>query len=661
MSSLLVIKGPNLGVRYEIGDRARIGRGEDTDIQVADPNVSRHHAEIVRNRMAYTIIDTGSKNGVQVNGEWTKEKLLLRNDEIQIGNTVFLFNSDLNIRNARFSNNSVYLYPAENATVEIARKQSQLSTLTGPDRQSVDFLLRFSELFAGEPAPLSQTANRLMSQVMELLLADGALLLLRDSISGEMLPIVALPPDVPARINRQLLATVAEDRNALLLSERTPDLATAEPVNMGQPQVSPKQGEPVGTLADETNPAWNETTGSAQPDSPVLDEYVANPAYHSTLCAPLVQDDQTIGIMLVEKKSKDFFSLRDLGLLQAVARMATGTLQAAQVLDRLSGAETATVEEKIIPSRNTRVQEIFVAAARAALGDSPMLILGEGGTGKEVLARHIHESSGRGNGPFITVNCAAVLPALMDIELFGYERGAFSGATKTTLGRIERAEAGTLFLDDISEMEFAVQAKLLRFIQERVFYRVGGLRAINANARIVAASSVDLPAAVAEGKFREDLLARLGAVTFQLPPLRERREDVAALTDAFIQKHSQRMGKKILGANDAAISMLQNADWPGNIRELDNAVERAVLLSRNRILAVSDFSRIEFRGRRQIGDDSKSSTGVRRLEEIERSYIEAALREYNWNQVKAAEALGIHRNTLRNKIAEYGLDSDRER
>jgi transcriptional regulator with PAS, ATPase and Fis domain len=292
-----------------------------------------------------------------------------------------------------------------------------------------------------------------------------------------------------------------------------------------------------------------------------------------------------------------------------------------------------------------------------------MLITGESGTGKEVLARHIHELSPRRGGPFVAINCSAIPATLFESELFGYERGAFTGAQRTTPGKVEAAHGGTLFLDEIGDLDLSLQPKLLRFLQERVFYRVGGTRAISADVRIIAATNTDLEAAVREGRFRQDLLYRLNVMQLHMPPLRERREDIPALIDYFVMRCANRLGVKVLGANDAAVALLQSYDWPGNIRELENAIERAVLLARGRILTPADFSWIQASQTPSASaENARQRQGglimpLMSIADAERRLIERALRETNWNQMRAAEILGIHRNTLRNKIAEYGLDS----
>jgi transcriptional regulator with GAF, ATPase, and Fis domain/pSer/pThr/pTyr-binding forkhead associated (FHA) protein len=658
MSFLLVIKGPNIGLRYELGDRTRIGRLGENEIQVADPNVSRVHAEIIKDRMAFTIHDRGSKNGLLINGKETNDKILLRNDEIQVGNTVFLFNSELNIRNARFSNNSVYLYPANDETVQSARKQSALDQLQGRERESIEFVLKFAELFSAPPAPLADTAERLMTQVQTLFQADTAILMLREG--EDFRPVVALPAGRPAGINRALVASVIEEKSGLVSSERVhlPPMQDESNLNSSETPL------PTERRRSNSPDAGNRTADSEieKELAPVSGGGDLTPM--STLCVPIMEGENVIGMFILEKAELDSYSLRDLGLLQAVARLATGTIEAGRLLDRESvrAASRAHDEGKldtanVANTRSLRIQEILNAARRSAETPVTVLVTGETGTGKELLARYIHEHSPRTKGPFIAVNCGAIPANLFESELFGFEKGAFTGANKTTAGKVEAAQGGTLFLDEIGELDISLQPKLLRFLQDKAFYRVGGTRAIDADVRIVAATNVDLAAAVRAGAFREDLWYRLNVVPFHMPALRERREDIAPLVDAMVVKYAATLNRRILGANDAALSLLQKYDWPGNIRELENAIERAVLLSNGKILTITDFAHIdEARRRTQSQTDLERKRDTKPLAEVERQHIIVALKKYSYNQARAAEALGLHRNTLRNKIIEYGID-----
>ena len=295
-----------------------------------------------------------------------------------------------------------------------------------------------------------------------------------------------------------------------------------------------------------------------------------------------------------------------------------------------------------------------VADSRATV-----LVTGESGTGKELVARALHYNSSRGNGPFVRLNCAALPKELMESELFGHEKGAFTGAIKQTRGRFEMADGGTLLLDEISEMDLSLQAKLLRVLQEREFERIGSTRTISVDVRIVATTNRDLVEEVEEGHFREDLFYRLNVIEIRLPPLRKRREDIAALAGHFVQRFNDDNGKRIEGISDEALELLMEYDWPGNVRELENQIERAVVVSRRPILDVADFPQtFERGGPRRGGEDLQVGLTVR---EMERRLIMGTLEAFGGNRTDAAAQLGISTRTLRNKLHEYGaMDAFKE-
>ncbi len=305
-------------------------------------------------------------------------------------------------------------------------------------------------------------------------------------------------------------------------------------------------------------------------------------------------------------------------------------------------------------SGSPEVQKLIVLAERAAPTPSNVLITGESGTGKEVFARFIHRRSGRSDGAFIAVNVGGIPETLLESELFGYEKGAFTGADRMKTGLFEAASGGTLFLDEIGDMPLHLQVKLLRAIQDRSIQRLGSVRQVKLDVRIIAATNRSIEKEVENGSFREDLFYRLNVVRLHLPPLRERTEDIPALCGNFIAAMNVRMGRNIRGISAEAVEALQRYRFPGNIRELENLIERAFILTDDDELSLSAFS---FQG--SDGADTKK---IRRpaagtLKEIEKTAIQEALSRWEGRKAKAAEELGIDRKTLFNKIREYGLES----
>jgi len=300
------------------------------------------------------------------------------------------------------------------------------------------------------------------------------------------------------------------------------------------------------------------------------------------------------------------------------------------------------------------MEEIVNMAGRVASSRTTVLIQGESGTGKEVFARLIHATSPRSAKPMIVVNCGAIPETLLESELFGHEKGAFTGATARRIGRFEEADGGTLFLDEIGELSPPVQVKLLRFLQEREFQRLGGNQTIRADVRIISATNRNLEERVKEGAFREDLYYRLNVVSMTVPPLRDRRGDIPLLIEYFTKRFSSENDKKIEGLSSEAMDTLLKYDYPGNVRELENIIERAVVIARDRVISVKDlpFGAIspdhftEQKGGGLLKDE---------IESLERTRIEEALEETGNNQTRAAELLGITERTLRYKLKKYGL------
>ena len=303
-----------------------------------------------------------------------------------------------------------------------------------------------------------------------------------------------------------------------------------------------------------------------------------------------------------------------------------------------------------------RMQEVLSLVRRVAPSDATVLIRGESGTGKELIARAIHHASPRAAGPLVAVNCAALPEGLLESELFGHERGAFTGAAATRKGRFELADGGSLFLDEIGDLPLHLQVKLLRVLQERRFERVGGVRTVSVDVRVLAATHRNLEALVREGRFRDDLYYRINVVTLLLPPLRERREDLPPLMYHFLTRFAEKNGKTIRGLTREARDALLRYDYPGNVRELENLIERAVVLTRDEVIGKSDLP---------LSLDEQAPEGeapaglVAAVEGLERRMIRDALSRAGGVQTRAAELLGISERVLRYKLRKYGLAGDR--
>jgi len=328
-------------------------------------------------------------------------------------------------------------------------------------------------------------------------------------------------------------------------------------------------------------------------------------------------------------------------------RLAAETAYLRSEIERLRGVDS-------LIGKSAAMNAIKQLVRRAGMTDSTVLVSGESGTGKELVARALHHHSPRRDRPFVTVDSGGLVETLIETELFGHVKGAFTGATSTRQGRFEVAHGGTLFLDEVANLSPSVQGKLLRALQEREITKVGSAQIVKVDVRIIAATNRDLSKQVASGEFREDLFYRLSVIPINLPPLRERKEDIPSLANHFVLKYNgKRAVPCVRDISDEALSMLADYDWPGNVRELENVIERAVVLTNSEVLKPLDLVWHEFSPAVSLGDTPAANL---RLGDIEREHIKKALALFNGHKVKTAQALGIDRKTLRNKIRRYGLD-----
>ncbi len=348
-----------------------------------------------------------------------------------------------------------------------------------------------------------------------------------------------------------------------------------------------------------------------------------------------------------------------------------GQVMRTEVLIETKAPETVSANRII--GKSSAIQEVLKMIGRVAASDVSVLLVGESGTGKELVARAIYQNSQRADKPFLAVNCAAIPETLLESELFGYEKGAFTGATRRKIGKFQQADGGTIFLDEIGDMSLSTQAKILRVLQEGTYERLGSEETLHANVRIIVATNQNLEQLILEKKFREDLYYRIKVITITLPPLRMRKEDLPDLADYFIQKHSASLGKNKVSISSEAMELMKNYDWQGNIRELENVLKRAILLSKSNVIQAdmiatdlkpakrkldeSNIDRLSF----FIPGDLESYHGKLYdmvLAEVEKDLIIAALKKANGNQAQAAQLLGISRVMLHQRIEKFNIKTD---
>ncbi len=335
-----------------------------------------------------------------------------------------------------------------------------------------------------------------------------------------------------------------------------------------------------------------------------------------------------------------------------------------RLLARIEAYDRAEIVPRFenIVGESPQMKEVFRTIEKVARSNATVLVLGETGVGKELVAEALHRNSSRSDRPFVKMNCAALHESLLESELFGHERGAFTGADRQRTGRFELANEGTLFLDEIGNMTASTQAKVLRVLQEREFERLGGSRTVKVDVRLVAATNKNLEEAIHRGEFREDLYYRLNVVNISVPPLRERKEDIVPLASHFIERYAKELKKDVRGLEPAAVRALKRHTWPGNIRELENTIERAVLMAEARFLQEEDLN-LGAAGR--AASDNIASLNLRlpptgiALDELERQAILEALRISNWVQKDAAKFLGISSRVMNYKVAKYEIKNTR--
>lgn len=380
----------------------------------------------------------------------------------------------------------------------------------------------------------------------------------------------------------------------------------------------------------------------------------------SFLCVPIRLHDQVVGALSVDHLPVDAATLEDeLHLLQIIAALLAHT--ALESLDRMAEAAPAPERPRGFVGNSEAMHQIYAQIAQVGPSPATVFLQGESGTGKELAARAIHAASPRAGGPFVSINCAALPETLIESELFGHERGAFTGAAQMRKGRFELARGGTLFLDEVGELSLLTQAKLLRVLQERAFERLGGMETLRADVRIIAATNRDLERMVAEGGFRRDLFYRLNVFPIFLPPLRERQEDILPLAAHFLGRFSAGGGHGRAHLSLAVMDMLQRYAWPGNIRELQNVMERAALLLGSGRVVLPQHLPTALHG--QVAADRRGGGGATlpggslaaRLDEVERASIEEALESCGGHMGKAAAALGLTERVMALRLKKYGI------
>ena len=623
---LLALSGPLQKTEFSLEATVCIGSASSNLIRVQDAGVSAQHCRIAVENGRFILTDLDSSTGTFVNGMPVKQRELDSGDQIAVGDSVFLFQTDV----SRAISNPLQLddgLTEKPPLQQIHRDEllylnpEALAALPQQERLSrnLSALLRISTAI-GSIRDVQSLQWALLGMIFDVVPAErGAVILVKDS-SLEILSHVAWDraagPDQPVHVSQALLRKVIEERVFLLDT----------PVAGGGALSAANASEQIAA---------------------------------SVLCVPLVAAHSPIGIIYLDSTNPGTpFTEDDLQLASAIAGLAAIAIENARQFESL-GIENqqlraqASLEHDMV-GRSARMREVYQFIERVAPSDATVLICGESGTGKELAARAIHNNSNRKSHPFVALNCAALTETLLESELFGHEKGAFTSAIAQKKGMIEVAEGGSLFLDEIGELSPILQAKLLRVLQEREFTRVGGTRSIKINVRFLAATNKDLQKEVKEAKFRADLFHRLNVISLVLPPLREHAEDIPALAEYFAARYAKKCNRVVKGISPAARASLQSYEWPGNVRELENAMERAVVIGSSEMILPEDLPEplLETSSPGTAETPAKYHDAIRNLK---KQLIMGALEQADGSFTHAAKILGVHANYLHRLINNLDL------
>ena len=593
-----------------------IGRDPSNQLSIADSTLSRRHCVLEKTADGFVVRDLGSRAGTVVNGAATTNVLLQHGDRIAVGDSTFLYLAET----GESPPPTVELYDqslGDESTVQLPPQEA----LAGDPEKVLE--IPASDHLAHELGTLLHVATRigsvpdveslqwqLLGPIFDLVPADRGAILIFGSTPEEISSVAAWDRvSGPARVvnvSRTVVRQVVEERAGLLVNDVGASVALK------------------------------------------LSDSLFNAPMQSLLCVPLVLAGQTAGVIYLDStRFLERFTEHHLKLMSAVAGIAALALENARRWQLLHNENRrlrteAGIEHDMV-GESPAMAAVFQKIARLAPSDASILICGESGTGKELAARALHRNSPRADKPFIAINCAAITETLLESELFGHEKGAFTGAVGAKPGQFEVAEGGTVFLDEIGDVAPALQAKLLRVLQEREFYRVGGTKPIRVDIRVVAATNKDLAAEVTAGRYRQDLYYRLNVVSFVMPSLRDRKPDIPLLAQHFVDRFSRKCKRAVKGVSPEALACMANYSWPGNVRELENVIERAVILGADEWILPEDLPETVMEPQTSGGDPTRYHEAVLALK---RELITKAVEQANGNYTEAGKLLGLHPNYL---------------
>lgn len=612
-SRVVVVSGRSKGtvVRFT-GDQLSVGRDSANNLSLRDRAVSRRHFTISKSDAAFHLIDLESHNGTFVNGIPVRRKLLTHGDTLRVGRCelVFLITED------------------EGLVLEPVQFQ---------DEDESDSLLTTTNVRAYSPVSQGTDVGRMARDLNALFKIANTINSIRD-----------LEP-LQQRLLQLIGEVIPADTGAIVILRH----ADEEPISSCVWERHPSASPQIAIRREIVQRALWER-------SPILSKPSDSKENGEILCVPLVGVERTVGVLYMAANSKEH-KLEDghVHFVSSVAGIAAVTLENVLATEALRSENRRLQAEldlqDVIIGESKAMHQVENFISRVAKSDSTVLIRGESGTGKELVARAIHRNSPRADKPFVAINCAAIPEALLESELFGHEKGSFTGAIATKKGRLEIAEGGTVFLDEIGELAPMLQAKLLRALQQHEFERVGGNRTLKLDARVIAATNKNLEEAIKVNQFRQDLYYRLNVVSVVVPPLRDRPDDIPLLAMYFASKYSERCKRPLKGISSAARALLTNYSWPGNVRELENAVEHAIVLGTGDEILPDDLPEA------LLEVQPAESSGVKYHDQINRlkkRMIVDAVKQSKGNYTEAAKLLAVHPNYLHRLIRNLDIKSE---
>ena len=624
---LSALNGPLGKSEFSVAAPLSIGAAASNPICLEDSAVSACHCRITRDDGRYLLTDLDSTSGTFVNGIPVKQRILSPGDQIGVGSSLFLFEVEESPLTAsspvQLDDNFAVSTQAHQLRHDelVYLRPEALAALPHSERldRALITLLKISTVI-GSMRDAESLQWQLLGMIFDVIPAERGAILLLDDGACEPASTVAWDrvsgPEHRVHVNRALVRRVLDQRVSILDNEV----------------------QPCATVR--------------------LSDAAGQKGAHALLCVPLAAAGKLLGIIYLDSCNPATpFSQDDLQLLAAIAGLAAVAINNANQFERL-GLENQQLRAEVnlqhgMVGNSPLLRDVYQLIERVAPSDATVLIHGESGTGKELAARAIHNNSPRKDQPFVALNCAALTESLLESELFGHERGAFTSAIAQKKGLLEVAEGGSIFLDEIGELPFSLQAKLLRVLQHREFVRVGGTRPIHVNARFLAATNKDLQKAVREDKFRLDLFHRLNVISLAMPALREHPEDISLLAEHFAARYAKKCNRRIRGISPEARACLLQYDWPGNIRELENAMERAVVIGTSEFILPEDLPETLLETAPACSSSPANYHAA--IINLKKQLILNAFEQADGNITETAKLLGVNSNYLHRLIRNLDL------